>query len=195
VCRLSDFFPDSGGDTFGRCVVCGRETKGFKASFPETFTAYPLLEGGSIVCGRCWSMLKNGDLRRRSWLACIEGNKPAVRFLSRQEALQVLLEPPQPPFAVYLTKTGKKQGFLLLANRVSTSRDLFYVALDDQLLLVDRKKLQRYVELARRAVEAGLRKGDLSEGCGVKAWEHEDLCREVEAVRGDPLWGLAVWLI
>lgn len=193
---LSDFFEArEEGVLEGRCVVCGRVGRGFPARFPESFTAYAWLQGGSIICSKCKAMLENQDLRRRSWVAFFENGKPVVRFLSRNQVLNVLLNPPNPPFAIYVTRTGKKQGYLQLANRVSFSRNIFYVAFDDLLINVRRDVLEKYVKLARKALALGFRKKDLTGGCSVKAWLNREVCFKIEKVRGDPLWELVVWAV
>ena len=48
------------------CVFCGAEAV-VPVVFPETFTAYQLLQAGDKACPRCAEMFKNPKFRRNCW--------------------------------------------------------------------------------------------------------------------------------
>lgn len=192
ILHASDFFPPTPGDKKGRCIICGRETeRGHRVDFSEKFTMWPALEEGDVICEYCYTMARNQDYRRKSWVA----DRNGVRFLKRGEILPTLLEPPEPPFTIFLTKSGKKQGFLLLANRVSYSRDRYFIAFEDQLIFVDRSLLKRMVEVARKARELGFSKTELLQGPKTSRWQHEELCEEILSFLGNPLWEVVVYAV
>ena len=117
-----------------------------------------------------------------------------IQFLTRKDVLPTLLEPPEPQFAIYVTKSGKKQGFLLLMNRVSTSRDTYYVAFEDSLIFVERMIIKEMAEVAKEARKLKFTKSDLVNP-SVKRWEHEGLCEKILRYRSNPLWEVVVYAV
>jgi len=189
--RLSDFFPPTEGNSKGTCVLCGRETdKGHPVKFSANFTAWSLLGAGNCICERCYTIVNDQTYRRKSWVATTDG----IQFLTRKDVLPTLLDPPEPPFAIYVTKSGKKQGFLQLMNRVSTSRDTYYVAFEDSLIFVDRMKIKEMAEVAKEARKLKFTKSDLVNP-SVKRWEHEGLCEKILRYRSNPLWEVVVYAV
>jgi len=189
--RLSDFFPPYEGSLQGTCVLCGRETdKGHPVKFSSNFTAWSLLGAGDCICERCYTLINDQTYRRKSWVISSKG----IKYLTRKDVLPTLLEPPEPPFSIYITKTGKKQGFLQLMNRVSLSRNTYYVSFEDSLIFVDRKELAEMVKVAKEARKLKFTKSDLVNP-SVKRWEHEELCRKVLRYKGNPLWQVVVYAV
>ena len=192
ILYASDFFPPTPGDKKGRCIICGRETEhGHEIDFSEKFTMWSALQEGEVICEHCYTMARNQDYRRKSWVA----DRNGVRFLEKEEILPTLLEPPEPPFTIFITKSKKKQGFLLLANRVSYSRDRYFIAFEDQLVFVDRKVLKRMVEVARRARELKFSKTELLQGPKTVRWQYPELCEEILSFLGNPLWEVVVYAV
>lgn len=115
------------GNTTGVCALCGEHSnQAHPARLPDTFTAAYKLYAGDAICEYCYPLLKNRDLCFNSWIATRAG----LRTLARAEWLAVLTEPPQPPFAIYLTVGRRKQGYLALLRKVSTDRDHYWLATD-----------------------------------------------------------------
>jgi len=191
---LSDWFNPVYGGKEGKCVVCGRfSKKGHPIDFSPNFTMYSVLEGGNIICEYCRSMLDNQDLRRHSWIAYIVDGEKILEKLDRKRVLEYLCDPPNPPFVIYVTRTGKKQGYLMLVNRVNMSRNFYNIVWDDVLIPVFRDRVVFYHTVVKNALEKGLRKSELLHGCMVKNWDKRDICCMVEKYRGDILWRLVVW--
>ena len=190
ILRLSEFFEPIVGNLKGKCVVCGFSTeKGHPVNFSENFTAWNLLQEGNCICEHCFALLKNQDYRRHSWIATLDG----IEFLKRDEILPKLLDPPI-PFAMYITKTGKKQGFLHLINRVNYSKNHYFLAFDDELIHVNRKTLEEMVKVAEQARKLGFTKSDLYDP-RVKLWKHRDLCERILRFRNNPVWEVVVYAI
>ena len=190
VLRASQFFPPRPGSIVGKCVVCGHNTEaGHPIDFSSNFTAWNLLQEGNCICEYCYELVKNQDYRRKSWIASADG----VRFLTRKEVLSALLDPPV-PFAAYITKTGKKQGFLHIVNRVNYDRDRYFVAFDDELIYVERPALREMVRIAEMARELGFTKSDLNNP-SMKWWKHRELCETILKFKSNPVWRLVVYAV
>ena len=190
VLRISEFFEPIEGDITGRCIICGFDTdKGHTIQLSDNFTAWNLLQEGKVICEYCYPLLKNQDYRRKSWIATSNG----VKFLKREDILPILLDPPV-PFAMYITKTGKKQGFLHLINRVNYSRDRYFIAFDDELIFVERGKLEEMVKLAQHARKLGFSKSDLISP-STKRWKHREMCEKILELSGNPVWQVVVYAI
>jgi len=188
--------PTEVGDIAGRCTICGEMvSNGLKPDFGANFTAGEYLQAGECLCPDCAAAYRNQDFRRKMWVV----NPAAWREFKHAGARAVLLDPPEPPFAIYLTRTWKRQGWLLLVNRVNTSRESYVVAEDFRLVTVDRPRLR---ELSERADfylrEEGLSKtalisGRISVAQFRRLSEPREMKAEVEELARDPLWEVAVW--
>ncbi|RLE85579.1 MAG: hypothetical protein DRJ96_07630 [Thermoprotei archaeon] len=93
----------------GVCAFCQHYTEhGHRLKLPESFTDYPYLQSGDVICEYCYAFLKDPRYRRRSWL--IEAGR--VTFLSRREAVESILAEHEPPFAIYVATRGKRHGWI-----------------------------------------------------------------------------------
>jgi len=192
ILRLSELFEPKPGDKKGQCVVCGCTTeKGHKIDFSNNFTAWPDLQAGNVICEYCYALVRDQQYRRKSWVVSKEG----VKFLKKDEILDVLLNPPEPPFGIYITKSGKKQGFLKIINRVNYSRKHYFIAFEDNLIYVDVELLKRMVEVAKTARSLKFSKTELLQGARTYHWEHEELCGSIEELKNMPLWEVVVFAI
>jgi len=154
----------------------------------ESFTAYPDLYAGSEVCEVCARLIEDRRFRSSHWILREDG---AVEVLTRERLLEVLRDPPVGSL-VYVRSGGRRHGFVR-ALRFSSSRTLAAICGEDEgVLLVPRGRLRELVDLAKEVYAVLKRKGALLEGCSASEWRHEDLCRRVEGVRGDPLWRVIV---
>jgi CRISPR type IV-associated protein Csf1 len=191
VQRVSELFAPTKGNRTGKCVVCGYPTEhGHPLDFSDNFTSWSLLEQGDCICEYCYSLVRKQEYRRKSWIATLNG----VRFLQRTEILPTMCNPPDPPFAMYITKSGKKQGFLHLINRVNYSKDRYVIAFDNEQIWVNLATLCEMVDIAKQARKLGFSKSDLRKP-SVKRWEHRELCQKIERFSKNPLWEVVVYAI
>lgn len=227
------------GTETGKCAFCGVMTnEGHKAVFSDSFMNAPSLSGGEVVCPYCNHMM-TADIpgakqsagkryRANMWYACEDGigvirfprkedsKAPAQRDVSaifplpEQTPRAVLVEPPKPPFAVYLTRTWKQTGWqslIRLNGGVAFARDVFPVGFDYEPLYVNRPKLLQHLEkidtLRGDPKKPNVSKTELQNGhigaysmkklteCGFNPIKIEsELCK----VSNDPLWSLAVYV-
>lgn len=125
----------------------------------------------------------------------------------------ILTDPPASPFAIFLTRSWKKPGWqtMLRANGgVSTSRDLFPVGFDYEVIYVDRAKLLSdlsYIDMLRsdpaKPGKILLTKGELESGkigAGSVArmidagMDVRSIVSDLRKRANDPGWGLAVYV-
>jgi hypothetical protein len=82
---------------------------------------------------------------------------------------EALFSPPEPPFAIYLTRGGKKQGWIGLMHCVTYSKDLLWIGTDwlDRPVSLERSYIESRLPLAvelreRRVPKSVLAQGSLS---------------------------------
>jgi CRISPR type IV-associated protein Csf1 len=190
--HISQFFPPTEGNKSGTCIVCGTTTdKGNKIDFSANFTAWSLLQHGDCICEYCYTLCRTQDYRRKSWVA----NKEDIKFLQRSEILQTILNPPNPPFAIYITKTGKKQGFLHLINKPAFGKDRFFIAFDDKLIFIERKLLKELTAIAKKARELKFTKTELLTEPSPHRWENRLLCEQILKYNKNPMWEVVVFAV
>lgn len=99
------------GDQTGVCYICATETDhGQRRAPSDAFTAWAACAVGDVLCPSCAATLGWRDVRMFPWLATPDG----VRFVGRGDRgwmWDVLIDPPEPPFAIYITQGGQKQGW------------------------------------------------------------------------------------
>jgi len=184
----------------GTCVVCGGSTeRGHSYKLPDKFTSAYRLYRGDVLCECCAAMLSEKSLRTRSWLATAH----ELRYLQRSEWLEVLLEPPEPPFAIYLTLGGKKHGYLSLIHRVSMSRERYWLGVDwhDAALCIDRARLHELLPIVAALREHGVGKAQLlgeptptTVARAIKDGWYV-LLEQARRLRGEPHWEVLVYAV
>jgi len=191
------------GSVVGRCYLCGQETNAGHPGAPsDSFTAWSSVYAGSVICEYCWPLIHDRRFRSRSWLA----TPGQVRFVEpgedRSWLRDVLLDPPAPPFALYLTRNGKKQGWIPLLRYVSHSRDRFWVGTDwtDRPVYCDRLWLAQHVVLLDRLADRGVPRTQMLFGhFAPRVWRaaiQDGWTSDLEAVQqlaGDPQWEVLVY--
>jgi len=191
------------GNHAGRCYLCGEETAtGHREPPSDAFTAWASVYGGSVLCGHCYAVLHDRRFRARSWLATQQGVRFAESGEGRSWLRDALISPPEPPFALYLTRAGKKQGWISLIRYVSQSRDRFWVGTDwlDRPVQIDRAWVITQLPLLDRLAAHKVGKTALMEGIfSPTVWKRairegwtSDL-QEAQVLAGDPRWEVVVY--
>jgi len=180
-----------------KCVFCVEPyEKGYPLNvIPKTFTAQQWLQAGSGVCPRCYEFLKSPEIRRNSWV--IRGPEMIlanVEFL--EDPLMTLLNPPKPPFRLYLTRQKRKHGWIRLIHNLALSQKRFPIAFEEDLIRVDLSQIQKMHVVASKLIDKGASKRDLIHGFTASKAAKLQLTREdfitVETFRGNPLWEVVV---
>jgi len=155
--------PEKLGNLKGRCIFCYQFTQhGFSIDeIPDTFTDWDkvLTSSSNVVCEYCFMFLKNPDFRRRSWI--IYNNQ--IHFLkSRKEVLKFIQDPPNPPFAIYVIKQGKKHGWIqMMYKGVNYSREVLTIGFEDELITFNRLDFIQLIKLLQEVRRKEVKKEDL----------------------------------
>jgi len=188
--------PHKGG-LKGKCAFCFCETEqGFslEESVSKAFTDFSELHGSQVVCPHCYYFLKEPKFRRSCWV--IYNN--TVVFLKKNEVVKYIEDPPEPPYAIYVTKTFKKHGWIRMMYRgVNYSRESMVVGFDTELVWFNRSQFLELLSLVRSAVEKRVSKQRLlSWSLSAKDLEKmgADLFKELRDRRGGLDYELAVYL-
>jgi CRISPR type IV-associated protein Csf1 len=185
------------GNVAGTCVFCGCDTeRGYSNTLiSSNFTAGDRLGGGNTVCPECLYVYNEPTYRKRAWVV----TESTFAEVKRENAKELLLNPPDPPFVIYLTQSWKKQGFVNLINRVQESKSNYTIGLDYDLIEVNTEKLEEYCTLISEILEKKVTKTELSTG-QFKAKSYEKLGYDMELIEkiktlvGNPLWNLAIFV-
>ena len=172
------------------CVFCGASAS-VPVVFPETFTAYQLLQAGDKACARCAEMFRDPRFRRNCWVLR-KGVWSVV-----EEPLAFLEALPEQPFVLYLTKKKRKHGWILAVQNPVLNRDKFILVVDEEKVLFERKKFEELLAFSRGLLDRGIPKGVLLHGMpypsslrkyGV-SWPEAIRLRQLQR---EPLWRVIV---
>lgn len=199
ICSISEFFKPRSVEIYenieGSCVVCGRKTaQGHKTDYSSNFTLWSLLQAGNCICPECYELTRNQKYRRSMWVA----NEEEIIFFKKKDMLEHILNPPKPPFAMYLTKTWQKQGFFKLINKVNYSRENYFTALDMEIFFVNRHVADKMASFGEELRDRGLTKKELKTG-EVLAYRYKEFhISQIEKLKKyakQKLWRLIVYAI
>lgn len=236
VVRARDIEPPQGNQK-GKCIFCSIETgHGHKPTFGDSFCNAPLLSGGTVICPACQHMntaeipgakQSAGKMYRSNmWFASEKDGFGLIRFPKKEGAepardmgvpertpCDILTNSPEPPFVISLTRTWKKptwQALIRANGGVASSRDLFPVGLDYEVIYVDRAKLHldlKYIDMLRNdprkpgkvlLSKTELETGKIGAGGIAKlmdvGMDVTSIVSDLKRRANDPGWGLAVFV-
>lgn len=186
------------GEKEGICCLCGRETnKGFKKKFGNNFTSYNLLQHGNIICEYCYPISQDRQSYRRSmWIV---SDERGFETFKKDKGKNVLLNPPDPPFAMYFTRTWKKQGWISLMNKVNNNKELFWVGFDYDTILINIESVREDFDIIKELRELKINKEEIRTGrfsskTLMKILDYEEILQSVLERKGSLLWDLEVFL-
>ena len=109
LCKTLEITPDL-GELEGTCCICQKHTTtGFKKKFSGTFTCADYISHGEVICPECQYLVKNSNEYRRTMFLLTEDE--LIKF-KKKEAKEIVLNLPNKPFYIYLTKTWQKIGWI-----------------------------------------------------------------------------------
>ena len=109
LCKALEITPDL-GELEGTCCICQKHTTtGFKKKFSGTFTCADYISHGEVICPECQYLVKNSNEYRRTMFLLTEDE--LIKF-KKKEAKEIVLNLPNKPFYIYLTKTWQKIGWI-----------------------------------------------------------------------------------
>lgn len=185
------------GDVAGRCYICALETEqGQRRPPSEAFTAWAACAQGDVLCPDCAATLNFRDVRMFSWLVTPDAFRAEGRG-DRDWLWDVFADPPEPPYALYVTKGGQKQGWISGVRQVATSHDRIPILTDwtDRPILLTRADWERWAPLVVRIRGYGIGRTAVETGEYTSAqWSkavklgHVDDLIAAQQYAGDPRW-------
>jgi len=189
------------GNTVGVCIVCSRETKeGIRVgdTVSDNFTGWSYLYQGNCMCPNCYYIFSDQTFRRKSWVASLNDG---FRTFKNDEATDILFNPPEPPFFIYIAKIGQKQGWLTCLHRVAWNKSRYFLAHEryDVPILFERDVATTYLEQVKQAFGYGISKTEMLEGnFSATTWKkaiqggYEDFLRKIAKNKKNLLWEVIV---
>ena len=117
LCKTLEITPDL-GELEGDCCICQKHTTtGFKKKFSGNFTCADYISHGEVICPECNYLVKNSNEYRRTMFLLTEDE--LIKF-KKKEAKEIVLNLPNKPFYIYLTKTWQKIGWIRMNEVYNT---------------------------------------------------------------------------
>lgn len=153
------------GNIIGTCVLCSQTTESgirSKDVISGNFTGWGYFYSGNCFCPICAYLFTEHTFRRKSWVV----SRDEFRIFKNDEALDIILDPPNPPFFIYLAKIGQKQSWLTSLHKVSQSREIYFIAHEkyDVSIPIKRSEAAGFAENAKIALDYGITKTELLRG-------------------------------
>lgn len=180
------------------CHICGFPTDTgtpVRDIIKDGFTAIDVLQGtqSDIVCPACVYTKEQPSVRTQHYVV----TPHSWRYLKREEIGSVLLEPPEPPFAIVIQVSHKKHTWL--QAKVNGSRERFWVSLEESPVLLDRRQFIQAYSTVENLYQMGFSKEEIRSGryaynrierVGLTQWS--DMEKSVKPLRGSMLLELAI---
>ena len=188
------------------CVFCGAPGV-VPVVFPETFTAYQLLQAGDKACPRCAMMFTDAKFRRNCWFMIdavwvkIEDPLAFLDYKLVALKLEMAADPEHrfdsEPLILYLTKAKRKHGWIGAVQNPVLNVNRFILCVDEDRIMFDRAKFREYLQFLEVLWAAELPKGIMLGGyppAGIirKYKLTREECQRLQLVQSDRLWRFVV---
>ena len=203
LCKALDITPEQ-GDLEGDCCICKKHTEnGFKKKFSGTFTCADYISHGEVICPECQYLVKNSNEYRRTMFLLTEDE--LIKF-KKKEAKEIVLNLPNKPFYIYLTKTWQKIGWIRM-NEVynENNKGEINFLIDYDIVRVNLDTLTEGMESIKRLRDLKIPKTVLETG-QLEMHHYRKLTAEfgnvaariilnnVKKNANNPIWDLALYL-
>ena len=148
------------GTEKGVCAFCGLVAQDlFTLELSPSFTRSDFLHNTGYICSSCYHLYTSQEYRLSNWLCTPD----SFHKLKREEVIATILSlsPENVPFAIYTTKTYKKQGWLNLLKKLNHSSNSFIIGYDMCVLFITREKLLNFKNQAEYYRSKGLTKTEI----------------------------------
>lgn len=188
------------------CVFCGAPGV-VPVVFPETFTAYQMLQAGDKACERCHTMFTNGQYRRNCWFmidtvwAKIEDPLEFLDYKLVALKLEMDADPEKrfdsEPLILYLTKAKRKHGWINAVQNPVLNVNRFILCVDEDRIFFDRAKFNEHLRFLKTLWALELPKcimlcGYPPAGIIRKYKLTREECQRLQQVQSDRLWRFVV---
>lgn len=182
------------------CVCCGENTDaGFTFSFSDNFVGFNRFYYGEGICPICFAFFQDQKYRRSSFIA----TKESVEFIKNIDFLEKLKTLPEPPFFIYITHTFQKQGWIGDLNKISYSKENFYISTDffENAIKVNYNEIIKRIEIVKNLLEKKISKAEITTTeFNSKTYQKAknenflDLLKEVKKYKREPLWEVVCYV-
>ena len=203
LCKTLEITPDL-GELEGDCCICQKHTTtGFKKKFSGTFTCADYISHGEVICPECQYLVKNSNEYRRTMFLLTEDE--LIKF-KKKEAKEIVLNLPNKPFYIYLTKTWQKIGWIRM-NEVynENNKGEINFLIDYDIVRVNLDTLSETMEFIKQLRDLKIPKTVLETG-QLEMHHYRKLTAEfgniaariilnnVKKNANNPIWDLALYL-
>ena len=203
LCKTLEITPDL-GELEGDCCICQKHTTtGFKKKFSGTFTCADYISHGEVICPECQYLVKNSNEYRRTMFLLTEDE--LIKF-KKKEAKEIVLNLPNKPFYIYLTKTWQKIGWIRM-NEVynENNKGEINFLIDYDIVRVNLDTLSETMEFIKQLRDLKIPKTVLETG-QLEMHHYRKLTAEfgniaariilnnVKRNANNPIWDLALYL-
>ena len=203
LCKTLEITPDL-GELEGDCCICQKHTTtGFKKKFSGTFTCADYISHGEVICPECQYLVKNSNEYRRTMFLLTEDE--LIKF-KKKEAKEIVLNLPNKPFYIYLTKTWQKIGWIRM-NEVynENNKGEINFLIDYDIVRVNLDTLTEVMKYIKRLRDLKIPKTVLETG-QLEMHHYRKLTAEfgniaariilnnVKRNANNPIWDLALYL-
>ena len=203
LCKSLEITPDL-GELEGDCCICQKHTTtGFKKKFSGTFTCADYISHGEVICPECQYLVKNSNEYRRTMFLLTEDE--LIKF-KKKEAKEIVLNLPNKPFYIYLTKTWQKIGWIRM-NEVynENNKGEINFLIDYDIVRVNLDTLTETMKFIKRLRDLKIPKTVLETG-NLEMHHYRKLTakfgnqaarkilNKVKMNANDPVWDLALYL-
>ena len=203
LCKTLEITPDL-GELEGDCCICQKHTTtGFKKKFSGNFTCADYISHGEVICPECQYLVKNSNEYRRTMFLLTEDE--LIKF-KKKEAKEIVLNLPNKPFYIYLTKTWQKIGWIRM-NEVynENNKGEINFLIDYDIVRVNLDTLTETMEFIKRLRDLKIPKTVLETG-QLEMHHYRKLTAEfgniaariilnnVKMNANNPIWDLALYL-
>ena len=203
LCKTLEITPDL-GELEGDCCICQKHTTtGFKKKFSGNFTCADYISHGEVICPECNYLVKNSNEYRRTMFLLTEDE--LIKF-KKKEAKEIVLNLPNKPFYIYLTKTWQKIGWIRM-NEVynENNKGEINFLIDYDIVRVNLDTLTETMKFIKRLRDLKIPKTVLETG-QLEMHHYRKLTAEfgniaariilnnVKMNANNPIWDLALYL-
>lgn len=203
LCKTLNITPEV-SELEGDCCICQKHTTtGFKKKFSGNFTCADYISTGEVICPECQYLVKNSNEYRRTMFLLTEDE--LIKF-KKKEAKDIVLNLPNKPFYIYLTKTWQKIGWIRM-NEVynENNKNEINFLIDYDIVRVDLKTLNELMEFIKilrdiKIPKTVLETGELEIHHFNKIKNEYDrgtarmFIKKIKEYAGNPIWDLALYL-
>lgn len=173
------------------CVFCGSSDATEQVKFPDTFTAYQMLQAGSHACKRCHTMFTTGIYRRKCFI--IKNGE----FTEITDVLAFLQDMPEPPFTLYVTKQKRKHGWINSVQNPVLNLERFILCVDEEKIFFNRPEFNELISFLEslwpKKLPKVILKGGYPPAGLIRKYMLTRLeCQKLESLKSNRMWHFIV---